>query len=75
VARDAAVQTQPEGLEHICHGLEQQEFVLFYQPKVNMKTGRVIGVEALIRWQHPERGLLSPAAFLPINEAHALTRL
>ncbi len=73
VARDAAVQTQRESLEHIRQGLDREEFVLFYQPKVNMKTGRVIGAEALIRWQHPQRGLLSPAAFLPIIEGHALS--
>jgi len=49
-------------------GLERNEFRLFYQPKVNMRTGRVIGAEALIRWQHPERGLLQPSAFLPVIE-------
>lgn len=43
-----------------------QQFCLFYQPKVNIRTGKVIGVEALIRWQHPERGMVSPLAFLPI---------
>jgi EAL domain-containing protein (putative c-di-GMP-specific phosphodiesterase class I) len=73
VARDAAVQTQRESLEHIRQGLDRREFVLFYQPKVNMRTGQVIGAEALIRWQHPERGLLSPAAFLPIVEGHSLS--
>jgi diguanylate cyclase (GGDEF)-like protein/PAS domain S-box-containing protein len=41
------------------------EFRLFYQPKVNLSTGQIFGWEALIRWQHPEEGLLSPAAFLP----------
>lgn len=46
----------------------RNEFLLFYQPKVNMRSGRVIGAEALIRWQHPERGLLSPAEFLPVVE-------
>jgi EAL domain-containing protein (putative c-di-GMP-specific phosphodiesterase class I) len=46
--------------------------VLYYQPKVNMRTGTVIGAEALIRWQHPERGLLPPADFLPIIEDHPI---
>jgi diguanylate cyclase (GGDEF)-like protein/PAS domain S-box-containing protein len=73
VARDAAVQTQRESLEHIRRGLDRSEFVLYYQPKVNMKTGLAIGAEALIRWQHPERGLLSPAVFLPIIEGHPLS--
>ena len=48
----------------IAEGLVNQEFVLYYQPKVNLRTGEVLGVEALIRWQHPELGLLAPAAFL-----------
>jgi EAL domain-containing protein (putative c-di-GMP-specific phosphodiesterase class I) len=48
--------------------LDRREFLLYYQPKVNMKSGAVIGAEALIRWQHPERGLLPPATFLPIIE-------
>ena len=52
-------------VERIRQGLAQQEFLLYYQPKVNMKTGRVLGAEALIRWQHPERGLLAPGLFLP----------
>jgi diguanylate cyclase (GGDEF)-like protein/PAS domain S-box-containing protein len=68
VAQDTAVKIQRENLEHIRSALDRQEFVLHYQPKVNMKTGKVIGAEALIRWQHPERGLLPPAAFLPVLE-------
>ncbi len=52
----------------IRQALEQREFVLHYQPKVNMRQGSVIGAEALIRWQHPELGLLQPAEFLPIIE-------
>jgi diguanylate cyclase (GGDEF)-like protein len=48
--------------------LGQQEFVLLYQPKVNLQSGAIVGVEALLRWQHPEQGLLSPALFLPVAE-------
>jgi len=73
VAHDEAVKTQRESLEHIAQALERREFVLFYQPKVNMRSGAVIGAEALIRWQHPERGLLSPAAFLPVTEDHDIS--
>jgi len=52
--------------------LSEGEFVLYYQPKVNMRTGAVVGAEALIRWQHPEQGLLPPATFLPLIENHSL---
>ena len=45
------------------HAIERQEFVLHYQPKMNLETGAIIGVEALIRWRHPERGLVPPAQF------------
>ncbi len=48
--------------------LERQEFVLHYQPKINLHSGTIVGVEALIRWQHPERGLLLPDQFVPIAE-------
>ena len=44
------------------------EFVLHYQPKINLETGAITGVEALIRWPHPERGLVPPAQFVPIAE-------
>ncbi len=54
-----------EKLERIGYALTAQEFELYYQPKVNMRTGEIIGAEALIRWQHPEKGLLLPADFLP----------
>lgn len=57
-----------ESLERIRKAMEDREFILYYQPKVNLDTGEVIGVEALIRWQHPEQGLLPPDAFLPIIE-------
>jgi diguanylate cyclase (GGDEF)-like protein/PAS domain S-box-containing protein len=50
------------------YALERHELLLQYQPKVNLKTGAIVGVEALLRWQHPERGLLLPGQFLTIAE-------
>ncbi|MEC5163970.1 MULTISPECIES: EAL domain-containing protein [unclassified Janthinobacterium] len=72
VGRDVAARSQRAELADIERGLGQDEFVLHYQPKVNMKTGAVIGAEALIRWRHPQRGLLPPAAFLAPIELHPL---
>ena len=68
---NAALKSEQENLARIRSAIDNREFVLYYQPKVNMKTGQVIGAEALIRWQHPEQGLLLPAAFLPIIDNHA----
>lgn len=48
--------------------LERKEFMLYYQPKINLKTGAITAVEALVRWRHPERGLLLPVQFVPIAE-------
>jgi len=62
------IRCRHESIERIREGLARKELVLFYQPKVNMRLGQVIGAEALIRWQHPERGLLPPADFLPVIE-------
>jgi EAL domain-containing protein (putative c-di-GMP-specific phosphodiesterase class I) len=73
VDQDAAIKTQQESVEHIRYALDRRQFVLYYQPKVNMKTREVIGAEALIRWQHPEHGLLPPAAFLPAIEDHLIS--
>ncbi len=50
------------------YALGRNEFLLHYQPKFNLQTGQITGVEALIRWVHPQRGLLSPAQFVPIAE-------
>ncbi|MFZ0923423.1 MAG: diguanylate cyclase, partial [Candidatus Acidiferrales bacterium] len=46
--------------------VEREEFLLHYQPKVNLDTGEITGVEALVRWQHPDRGLLPPSEFVPV---------
>lgn len=69
---DRSIRGHHESVEHIRQALVAREFVLYYQPKVNMRSGEVIGAEALIRWQHPERGLLPPAVFLPVIEEHPL---
>ncbi|MFZ4535560.1 EAL domain-containing protein [Propionivibrio sp.] len=70
--QDSNVRGHHESLEHIRRAIAAREFVLHYQPKVNMRTGMVIGAEALIRWQHPEKGLLPPSVFLPVIEDHPL---
>jgi EAL domain-containing protein (putative c-di-GMP-specific phosphodiesterase class I) len=54
--------------EDLRYALGRHEFLLYYQPKIDLKTGLITGMEALIRWLHPERGMLLPAAFVPIAE-------
>lgn len=48
--------------------LAEQQFELFYQPKISLKTGEIMGAEALVRWRHPQHGLVSPAKFIPLAE-------
>jgi diguanylate cyclase (GGDEF)-like protein len=64
--QDDAMLIQHETVQSISMAIENHEFVLFYQPKVNMSSGEVLGAEALIRWQHPVYGLVLPLEFLPI---------
>lgn len=52
--------------------VEREEFLLHYQPQVNVATGQVVGVEALVRWRHPTKGLISPVTFIPIAEEAGL---
>jgi EAL domain-containing protein (putative c-di-GMP-specific phosphodiesterase class I) len=49
-------------------GIERHEFQLFYQPQMDLATGRIVGIEALLRWQHPSRGLVSPDTFIAVAE-------
>ncbi len=66
--RDRLARSQREMLTGVRLALVREEFVLYYQPKVDMRRGRVVGVEALIRWRHPIQGLLTPSHFLSAIE-------
>jgi diguanylate cyclase (GGDEF)-like protein/PAS domain S-box-containing protein len=72
-AQDNATKVQRQLIDDVGAALINNEFVMHYQPKVNMRTSEVIGVEALIRWQHPERGIIPPLDFLPAIEGHAIS--
>jgi diguanylate cyclase (GGDEF)-like protein/PAS domain S-box-containing protein len=70
VAQSAYANLVLEG--QLGHAIEHQEFALLFQPQVRTRDNRVVGVEALIRWQHPERGLLAPDEFIALAEQHRL---
>lgn len=59
-------------LDAVLVGLEADQFIPHYQPKVDVLSGRIVGAEALVRWEHPEKGLIQPAEFLPAFEANNL---
>ncbi len=65
---DEEVRTHHNQRTEVRHALINGELRLYYQPKVNMRAGTVVGMEALLRWQHPRRGILAPAQFLPLVE-------
>jgi diguanylate cyclase (GGDEF)-like protein/PAS domain S-box-containing protein len=73
VEQDVAIKNRHEELERLRLALKNEEFILFYQPKIDLRSKEVIGMEALIRWQHPEKGILPPVAFLPVLEQDALS--
>ena len=73
-ARDTHSRARLELLGELRDALDAGELVLHYQPKAEIATGTVHGVEALVRWQHPTRGLLAPAEFLPLAEHSGLGR-
>jgi diguanylate cyclase (GGDEF)-like protein len=72
LTQDRFAHSRHGSIHRIRQALSANEFVLHYQPKVNMCSGEVVGAEALVRWQHPERGLLLPGMFLPEIEDHLL---
>jgi predicted signal transduction protein with EAL and GGDEF domain len=70
---DAEMQRRKQLRSDVRRALERDEFELHYQPQLNLATNRCIGVEALVRWRHPERGLLTAAEFIPIADASGVS--
>ncbi|WP_374379279.1 EAL domain-containing protein [Dongia sp.] len=66
----AAAEQMP--LTEIAAGIAARQFLPFYQPKIDVKTGMLVGAEALMRWRHPERGFIPPASFIPLMERNHL---
>ncbi len=71
---DGDARSRLQTLEQLRDPLETGQLVVHYQPKLRLATGRVVGAEALVRWEHPDRGLLFPDAFLPLAEQAGLMR-
>jgi len=68
VSQDLQIQSAQQTLERVRQALRNEELCLYYQPKVNLRTGQVVGLEALLRWNHPQDGLVPPLKFLPLVE-------
>ena len=75
---DASVDTRAETrldlIGDLRHAIENQELVLYYQPKISVRSGRIVGVEALIRWNHHSRGLVMPGEFIPVAQETSLIK-
>ena len=65
---DRGLEQRLQMLADLHRALERNEFLLYYQPQLNLKTGEMVGAEALLRWRHPERGIVAPALFIPLLE-------
>lgn len=72
--RENLLSTRFSVTQELRRAIEENQFLIFYQPQVDLKTREVIGMEALLRWNHPEKGLLSPSDFIPILERTGLIR-
>ena len=70
--QDQKINDSHKVIKRLEQALSEDEFELYYQPKLNMRTSEVVGMEALLRWRHPEKGLILPIDFLPIIEQHEL---
>ena len=71
-ARDALGQVDIQGESALRRAIEGNEFVIHYQPKVDLYSGKIVGMEALVRWEDPERGLVPPLDFIPLAESTGL---
>ncbi|MFO1271800.1 MAG: EAL domain-containing protein [Rubrivivax sp.] len=71
-AMAAAAKAELDMESRLAHAIRAQEFVLHFQPQISLADGRLVGCEALIRWQHPERGLVLPDEFIPVAESRRL---
>jgi diguanylate cyclase (GGDEF)-like protein len=65
---------QAELLQDLRHAVARKQLMLFYQPKIDARSLQITGAEALLRWQHPKRGMVSPTVFVPLAERHGLIR-
>ena len=71
-ALDPNAQSRLQLATDLRHALERNELILHYQPRIDLQSGRIEGAEALIRWQHPQHGLIPPAQFIPLAERSGL---
>ena len=73
-AQDDMLSTRFSIAQELRRAIEKDQFLMFYQPQIDLKTREVVGMEALLRWNHPQKGLISPSDFIPILERTGLIR-